>query len=132
VLLLAKNVKGLLIVCDFRRPAPARHNGAEPPACAFLKVEEAQFSEAALDRSLKDCLLKLQFSDSALGPPRDGSRFELVAYSSDPNTAAHLWVEEPPQPGVTELSDLTFLWRSETRGKGGNFRLYFQQKICFC
>lgn len=62
-------------------------------------VPEGDWGEAALERALKDCLLKLQFQDAALPQLPTGCTFELAAYSADPDVAPQQWVEEAPQPG---------------------------------
>lgn len=59
------------------------------------KAEVYNLHEAALDRALKECLLKLQFSDAPLEALPKGCRFEIVAYSSNPDAAGNLWVQEP-------------------------------------
>jgi hypothetical protein len=76
-------------------------------ACLALLSEQQQrqeeegvgLGEQELERALKDCLLKLQFRDAALRPLPNGCTFEVVTYSTDPDVAPQLWVEEAPQPG---------------------------------
>mmetsp|Transcript_19289 Transcript_19289/g.53779 ORF Transcript_19289/g.53779 Transcript_19289/m.53779 type:complete len:200 (+) Transcript_19289:93-692(+) len=83
--------------------------------------EGHSFSAVALDRSLKDCLLKLQFSDAALPPLPGGCRFEIAAYSSNPDTSAGLWVQEPT--AGLELSRPELVPIKSTHLQGGTLSL---------
>uniref|UniRef100_A0A061QU11 Mitotic spindle assembly checkpoint protein MAD2B n=1 Tax=Tetraselmis sp. GSL018 TaxID=582737 RepID=A0A061QU11_9CHLO len=93
----------------------------------FAKEGEPQFSQADLDRSLKDCLLKLQFSDAGLRPLPNDCRFELVAYSSNPDAAAQHWVQggsdvELSQPSIVPIKSVDL--------GGGGFRAQLHLEAC--